>query len=163
MEQDGQREQDVRPLAYAALGDGEVRLRPQRVRWWIPLSVVATILAGLLFLPPFFVTQTGWSNTDLARQLVSNGGALATQITLYRQNTGQHPTTLKDLTTRPADPAVAARWGNQPYIHDPSSLMDPWAGQLQYRIPGVHNPTGFDLWSMGPDGVSGTADDIGNW
>jgi len=25
------------------------------------------------------------------------------------------------------------------------------------------NPDSYDVWSMGPDGQSGTEDDIGNW
>ena len=30
-------------------------------------------------------------------------------------------------------------------------------------FPGKHNPNGFDLFSVGPDGKAGTDDDIGNW
>jgi general secretion pathway protein G len=32
-----------------------------------------------------------------------------------------------------------------------------------YVFPGRRNTTGYDLYSMGPDGQDGTADDIGNW
>jgi general secretion pathway protein G len=29
--------------------------------------------------------------------------------------------------------------------------------------PGTHNPDSYDVWSLGPDGINGTQDDIGNW
>ena len=32
-----------------------------------------------------------------------------------------------------------------------------------YVVPGKHNPTGYDLYSSGPDRTPGTDDDIGNW
>ena len=40
---------------------------------------------------------------------------------------------------------------------------DPWGNPFQYEFPGRRNPDSYDLWSFGPDGVNGTADDIGNW
>lgn len=40
---------------------------------------------------------------------------------------------------------------------------DPWDNPYQYAYPGKHNTESYDIWSMGPDGQSGTADDIGNW
>jgi general secretion pathway protein G len=39
---------------------------------------------------------------------------------------------------------------------------DPWGNPYEYRQPGQHNPSGFDLFSLGPDGREGN-DDIGNW
>ena len=35
--------------------------------------------------------------------------------------------------------------------------------EAHYASPGTHNPDSYDLWSVGPDGADGTADDIGNW
>jgi general secretion pathway protein G len=43
---------------------------------------------------------------------------------------------------------------------------DPWGNPYQYRRPGIHHPTSFDLWSRGADGVDGgegEGADIGNW
>jgi general secretion pathway protein G len=42
-------------------------------------------------------------------------------------------------------------------------LVDPWGRKLAYRNPGKHNPGGYDVFSLGPDGVENTEDDIGNW
>jgi general secretion pathway protein G len=43
------------------------------------------------------------------------------------------------------------------------ALFDPWDHQYQYRNPGTRNPNSYDIYSLGPDGIEGTADDIGNW
>ncbi len=37
--------------------------------------------------------------------------------------------------------------------------LDPWGKPYQYRRPGTHNPDEYDLFSMGKDGQSDTADD----
>jgi general secretion pathway protein G len=44
-----------------------------------------------------------------------------------------------------------------------ADLKDDWGHDLVYRCPGIHNPNGYDLYSMGPDGEDNTLDDIGNW
>jgi general secretion pathway protein G len=44
---------------------------------------------------------------------------------------------------------------------------DAWGHEFVYRCPGLHNTSGFDIYSRGPDGVSKSsgddADDIANW
>ncbi len=44
----------------------------------------------------------------------------------------------------------------------PRRLVDGWGRPIRYRVPGVHNPKGADIWSEGPDPRS-PDDDIGNW
>ena len=41
------------------------------------------------------------------------------------------------------------------------SLEDPWGQPYQYQYPGSKDPSGYDLWSNGPDKKPGTEDDIG--
>jgi general secretion pathway protein G len=44
--------------------------------------------------------------------------------------------------------------------------LDEWGNAFHYRQPGVHNPGGFDLWSLGADGQPGgecVDADLGNW
>ena len=52
-----------------------------------------------------------------------------------------------------------------PYADTPGGKapLDPWGEPYQYRSPGTHNKTGYDLFSKGPDKTEGTEDDIGNW
>jgi general secretion pathway protein G len=43
---------------------------------------------------------------------------------------------------------------------------DPWGNSYQYRFPGSHRTSSYDLWSRGADsadGGEGNAADIGNW
>ncbi len=47
--------------------------------------------------------------------------------------------------------------------NEENRLIDPWGHAYQYRNPGKHNANGYDIYSMGLDGVVGTDDDIGNW
>ncbi len=68
---------------------------------------------------------------------------------------------LSALMTAPAE--NADKWRG-PYI----KLLrpDPWGTPYQYRHPGTHHPTSFDLWSRGADrldGGEGEGADIGNW
>lgn len=39
---------------------------------------------------------------------------------------------------------------------------DPWGRELAYRRPGITG-NDFDVYSLGPDGEPGTADDVGSW
>jgi hypothetical protein len=44
-------------------------------------------------------------------------------------------------------------------------FYDAWDRPMRYRFPGIHNPEGFDIYSVGPNGWDdeGRNDDIGNW
>jgi general secretion pathway protein G len=50
-----------------------------------------------------------------------------------------------------------------PYIQKNYIPKDPWGNPYVYRCPGRHNPDGYDLHSLGPDGQEGGGDDIDNW
>ena len=45
-----------------------------------------------------------------------------------------------------------AKWNSPP--------LDPWKNQYMYQHPGSQGSDSFDLWSNGPDRISGTDDDI---
>ena len=64
---------------------------------------------------------------------------------------------LGDLVQQPRD---AQNW-HGPYLDKLPN--DPWGNDYIYECPGKHNPSSYDLLSVGPDGKAGTEDDIGNW
>jgi general secretion pathway protein G len=69
---------------------------------------------------------------------------------------------LKALVEAPA--ADEDKKWRGPYITQ--LLTDPWGSPYQYKAPGTHHPTRFDLWSRGADksdGGEGDGADIGNW
>ena len=39
----------------------------------------------------------------------------------------------------------------------------PWGNAYVYLKPGVHHRDSYDVFSMGPDGVRGTEDDVAPW
>jgi len=82
---------------------------------------------------------------------------LKTLITTYNLDVGKYPTSLDNLIT---NPGAGKRWQG-PYLD--KKVLDPWQNEYQYRYPGQRRQGGYDVWSNGPDGQSGTADDIGNW
>lgn len=87
--------------------------------------------------------------------------SIKTPIMAYRTALGSYPTTAEGfqaLVTAPT--GKEARWKG-PYID--KMALDPWKNPYQYRCPGVHNPRSYDAWSIGPDQIDGTPDDIGNW
>jgi general secretion pathway protein G len=76
----------------------------------------------------------------------------------------RHPTTeegLKALTEAPS--GNDGKWRG-PYIK--LLRADPWGRPYQYRAPGTHHTTSFDVWSRGADGADGgdgPGTDVGNW
>lgn len=134
--------------------------RPNAARFaaLVGLVFAAIVLGlGITLGPRRFECNT---RSGRARFEITPNGRLAHAIKLYRHEVGAWPRTLGDLIVRPQSEPAASQW-TEPYL-DTSSLSDPWGNLYAYAAPGVHNPA-YDLWSVGVDGVSGSADDITNW
>lgn len=85
-------------------------------------------------------------------------------IQTYQLDNGGYPTTqqgLQALRVLPTGLAKPNRW-NGPYLAKDVPL-DPWQRPYNYRYPGKYVRFVPDIWSFGPDGIDGTADDIGSW
>jgi len=81
----------------------------------------------------------------------------------YRMDMGDYPSSAEGLQALVAAPQSRGDRWKGPYVTDGVIPPDPWNEPYQYRYPGTHNKSGFDLWSKGRDKQDGTADDIGNW
>jgi len=89
---------------------------------------------------------------------------LAVALDMYELDNGAYPTTsqgLKALVHKPSEPPEPVNW-NRAYLKKRVVPKDPWKNEYVYESPGTHNPDGYDLSSLGPDGVK-SADDITNW
>jgi general secretion pathway protein G len=93
---------------------------------------------------------------------------LETALTSYKADTMTFPTSSQGLAALKAAPTDMA----QPERYRPGGYVqrlpnDPWGHAYLYASPSQRNNGGpFDVWSMGPDGLTGPggeADDIGNW
>src|SRR5437763_4514050 len=84
--------------------------------------------------------------------------AIGTQLKLYESVNGFLPTTeqgLQALVTQPSTEPKPTRW----YQLFKEVPKDPWGNNYIYLSPGRRNPTGYDLYSAGPDRTPDTADD----
>jgi len=86
-------------------------------------------------------------------------GGIKSALDQFEVDNGHYPKSLQDLIQQPRD---ANNW-HGPYFDPPQLPVDPWGNPYLYAYPGKHNTAGYDLWSAGLDGKSGTDDDIGNW
>jgi general secretion pathway protein G len=94
----------------------------------------------------------------------SDVAALNSAVDAFYVRLDRYPTAeegLKALVEAPA--GEEQKWGG-PYIQ--KLRTDPWGEPYQYRNPGTHNPSRYDIWSRGADkadGGEGNGADIGNW
>jgi general secretion pathway protein G len=86
-------------------------------------------------------------------------GGIKTALDSFEVDNGFYPKSLQDLIRQPSN---VKNW-HGPYFDPPTLPIDPWGNPYVYYYPGKHNPTGYDLLSVGPDGKEGTDDDIVSW
>lgn len=89
--------------------------------------------------------------------------SLKIPLTAYKIDIGSYPSTAEGLQALIQAPANKSGSWKKPYIEELPT--DPWGNPYQYRFPGsknVNSSSGYDVWSLGPDGTE-SADDIGNW
>lgn len=137
------------------------RLRqPQREAFTLMevlLVLVILVILGSLAVGMFSSSQRK-AQVNAARSQI---GAFETPINMYHLDTNQYPPDLESLRTPPSTLGDTSRWGG-PYLNKDIPL-DPWGSPYQYAYPGRYRPEEYDIWSLGPDGIDGTDDDIGNW
>lgn len=88
-------------------------------------------------------------------------GVFRTGLAAFEMDNDHYPqgrNGLLELVQRPRD---AKNWRG-PYLEGPIP-QDRWGHDFIYECPGKHNPEGYDIASMGPDGILGTQDDITSW
>jgi general secretion pathway protein G len=122
------------------------------------LVLIILVVIGTIVVPNIFGAKEKADINAARTQVLSVKGA----IRLYRLNMNKYPASLDDLFNKPSDAAEAEKWGSEPYLTE-KLAPDPWSNEYQYANPGKHNTDSFDVWSNGPDGQSGSDDDIGNW
>jgi general secretion pathway protein G len=122
----------------------------------IVLAILAVIIG--LVLPNLLGSQKK-ANINAAKVQVN---AVEKALELYAvDHEGDFPGSLDALLTlQGTDP----KWKG-PYLEKGKVPADPWGNPIQYTFPGTHQATSDrpDVWSMGPDKTSNTADDIANW
>jgi general secretion pathway protein G len=122
----------------------------------LEIMLVVTIIALLLGAA---IYKLG-GNVEYSRhvRVAADIQGIGTQLKLYESMNGFYPTTeqgLQALVTQPDTEPRPVRW-YQLYREMPK---DPWQNNYIYICPGIKNPTGYDLYSAGPDRKPDTQDD----
>lgn len=148
--------EDIEPgiLAYPSQTTAQA-IMPRWLKRIQVLGIALLLLAIAAFVVPSFFHPTCCTMENATLSAVSDYGPIATAIKVYQLHTGHYPAKLQDLVIKPVG---ETNWKG-PYIEDLRKLDDPWDNSYQYRHPGLKSRP-YDLWSMGPDTISGTADDI---
>lgn len=121
--------------------------------------VIIGILAATII--PKFVGATTDAKVGAAKSSIAE---LESALERFNIHMDRHPTSEEGLKVLLQAPSGEDTKWRGPYI----KLLrpDPWGNPYQYRRPGTHHPTSFDLWSRGADnaeGGEGENADIGNW
>jgi general secretion pathway protein G len=121
------------------------------------LGVIAAMVA------PQILGRQDQANRDAARLSIKG---LEQALEMYAlDHTGEYPPTATGLEVLVIAQQNDPNWKG-PYLKNSTDLpKDPWGTPIQYQYPGQNqgNQDKPDLWSMGRDRTSGTADDINNW
>jgi general secretion pathway protein G len=125
--------------------------------------MVVVIIIGVLAatIIPQFMGTTHDAKVSAAKADVSQ---LENALERFNLHMDRYPTMDEGLKVLVEAPAGEDKKWRGPYI----KLLrpDPWGNQYQYRVPGMHHTTTFDVWSRGADGQDGGEGpnaDIGNW
>jgi len=123
--------------------------------------MVVVVIIGLLatFILPNVIGNQDRAFQEGAKAKVSQYGS---QLALYKLDNFSFPTTAQGLQALVKNPGGKKNWRQLLTSID----KDPWGNEYQYQFPGTRNPSSFDLWSFGADGVPGGEGfntDVGNW
>ncbi len=122
----------------------------------IELMLVVTIIGILAAVVlPRLVGRTKEARIKAASYQM---GILEITIDTFELDNGRFPKGLDELMNNIEN---LSSWKG-PYLKKRGALKDPWKNPYIYTQPGVHN-VDYDLFSLGPDGVEGTEDDVTNW
>ncbi len=141
----------------------KVRVAPDRERSAFTLMEVLLVLVILVVLGAIVVPMfTGIGESANVKAATVQVNFLADAIDWYKFDIKQVPASLEELVNEPSDAKLAKKW-HGPYMKANKDLIDPWDNPYKYDAKGKKNQGSYDVWSVGPDGQDGTADDIGNW
>jgi general secretion pathway protein G len=135
------------------------RRRKQAAFTLIELLLVLVILGILAaIVVPKFAGRTEQAKQAAA---VSQIAVFGTALDAFEVDNGYYPKGKNGLVDLVQQPRDAQSWRG-PYLKS-EIPVDPWGHPYIYECPGKHNPTSYDVMSVGPDGRANSEDDVCNW
>jgi general secretion pathway protein G len=119
--------------------------------------VILGVLAGIVV--PKFGGTTERSREAAAQTQIST---FKTALDAYEVDMGNYPKGKDGLKELIVAPRNTKNWRG-PYLQTDSIPKDPWGNDYIYECPGKHNPSSYDIMSMGKDARVGGDDDVTNW
>jgi general secretion pathway protein G len=127
----------------------------------VTIAIIATLAA---IIAPSLFSNVGDAKLNAAKSQVQ---IIALALDAYRVDNDEYPTTEQGIQALRAIPAagdVPTNWRG-PYLRQVIPL-DPWGRPYIYICPGLANPNGYDLYTLGKDGQpggTGESADITSW
>jgi general secretion pathway protein G len=121
--------------------------------------VILGVLAATII--PQFRGTTHDAKVSAAKAHISE---IESALERFYVNMDRYPSGDEGLAVLVEAPVAEANKWRGPYVKQVRA--DPWGNPYQYRCPGTHHSSSFDIWSRGADGNDGgegPAADIGNW
>lgn len=117
------------------------------------LVVIAVISVLAALVAPNVFRHVGTAKDAAARSQIEMLGAA---LDSYRLDNGRYPTTTQGLEALWEEPTAEPRPSNWrgPYLTK-AVPVDPWDNPYLYVSPGELSPRGYDLVSLGADGLPG--------
>lgn len=110
--------------------------------------VIIAAIAGIAV-----VNIGGFRNRAFERVAKAEVSNLKSALESYALEVGSYPQQLSALHEQPSDLADPSKWLQ---LRKEPIEPDPWGNEYEYTV----NGTSFEVKSLGPDGQSGTEDDI---
>ena len=125
--------------------------------------MVVVIIIGVLAatIIPQFMGTTHDAKVSAAKSDVAQ---LESAMERFNLHMDRYPTMDEGLKVLLETPTGEDKKWRGPYIK--VLRPDPWGNPYQFRVPGMHHSSTFDVWSRGADGQDGgegPGADIGNW
>ncbi|MBI4365967.1 MAG: type II secretion system major pseudopilin GspG [Deltaproteobacteria bacterium] len=120
----------------------------------VEILLVVGIIGGLAAMVVPRLTGRG-EKAKIATVRADIRANIATALKMYEIDMGTFPTTEQGLNALLSAPSGATAWSG-PYLE--RVPLDPWGRPYQYKFPGGGGATGYDLYSLGRDGVEGNDD-----
>lgn len=134
------------------------RRSPSRRRGFTLMEIllVLAILVILGSLVGFYFAGTQEDAMKSATR--SQMGLLKTPLDQYRLHMNRYPNSLEELLQPPAD-GNAGNWQG-PYLEQDQLPTDAWGNPFNYQPVQRNNRSTFEIWSVGPDGVDNSGDEV---